>query len=498
VPADQPTLSVDALRDHLTTTVFQTPPDSGDRFGLELELIPLRWSDPPAAADDDARPRHVPLHGGRGGGTPGLLEIVSTFARRRGLKVKSPEGHLTGACPPPLDGDFTFEPGGQPEFSGAPRSTPAAAYHEAANICDDLTEHARRHDIELLTIGFNPWLDTDEIGLNTDAPRYVCMDAVYESIGPYGRRKMRQSATIHVNLDFGGPERWMRRWRAAQLLAPLALATFAYSPVAGGVPTGHRSHRGFVWTRVDPSRCGFPRRFLSEPLGSPVDQYLAFALDARVLMLPAGNGWEAQTRPLTFRDWLAGRHDGRPPTIDDWANHLTTLFPEVRPRGFLELRSADSQARAFWSVPLSWWTALLCDDTALEETLAILDGDAAGLETRYLAAAEHALDDPAIARRAVALYESAGRALARFPCGTFSEEMLRAFAVYGERFTLAHRTPADELLEVLATDPPLRDALAGLNAAWCRAVGSDACTTWAPTAAATPAHERPSSTGETS
>jgi glutamate--cysteine ligase len=277
---------------------------------------------------------------------------------------------------------------------------------------------------------------------------------------------MRQSATVHVNLDLGDDAQARRRWRAAQLLAPIAIATFAHSPYCEGQRSGFQSWRGRVWTETDPTRCGFPRLFLEDVAGDPVEQYLDFALNGRLLMIEVDGTWRAQTTPLTFERWMTDGAGGTYPTLLDWERHLTTLFPEVRPRGFFELRSADCQSRAFWSVPLTWWTALLCDDPTLDSVLARLAGSGGDLPARYLEGARAGVGSDRIRADAQAVYRLAMEALPRFSDGFFSGEMVQAFDAFGERFTLAGRSPAEEILERAPASGLDRATLGAIDKEW--------------------------------
>jgi glutamate--cysteine ligase len=173
---------------------------------------------------------------------------------------------------------------------------------------------------------------------------------------------MRQTAALHLNLDLGlAPP---VRWRAAARLAPLLTAIFANSPQAEGSPTGHRSTRQRQWRALDPSRTGLPATGV-DPCGGDEAihaEYLAFALEAGAFLLgPEG----APARP--FRAWL-----GTGAGLDDWRRHLTTLFPEVRPRGYLELRSVDALPLRWYGAPLALAVGVLYAPDGPEAAIACL------------------------------------------------------------------------------------------------------------------------------
>lgn len=432
------TLDRSTLREHAAQFLFGQTTARHESFGLEIELFPVHWP------DRQLRPHPAPIHRTEHR-TGASLPYLEQFAHAHAISTKLPTGSSS-----PTSGrraSFTFEPGGQVEFSSAPHHTPAAAFQETTCALDALAQCFADHQLHLISLGANPWHRVEEIGLQTEADRYRCMDAVFQSIGEFGRRMMRQTCAIQVNLDFGPPDRMPLRWRGAHLLAPLALATFACSPVVDERVTGNASFRGHIWRYTDRTRCGIPSTFRETPHANPLDQYLDFAMDARLILVRWDTAWEPQIVPLPFRRWMEEGLKGFYPTLDDWTYHLTTLFPEVRPKGHLELRSADTQFRPFWSVPLTWWAALLCDDSALEQVVHMLSPYASKLEERMSTAASRGLSDEILRDRSTAVFRIAADALPRFPADFFSQDMMEAFQAFGERYTMAGRAPADDLLE---------------------------------------------------
>jgi len=441
VPSPSRTLTLEHLRQDADARVFPIRGGTRERYGMEVEFFPFR--------PGPNGPEPVPLGGPAGHGEPdGVIAWVERFAATApGVEVVRP-GDSAGPEGPDFVGCFTFEPGGQVEFSCAPLATPGEAYEHTARVLDGLEVALAEHGVYALSFGANPWHGHDEVPLATDAARYVCMDRLFASVGPFGQQMMRRTAAAHVNLDFGGPIKGPRRWKAAQVLAPIALATFAYSPFENGALSGYRSLRGRSWRKLEPTRTGFPSAFLADPDGRPVEQYLEFALDARVMAVRHPDRWVPQLMPVAFRHWLEGGIDGQYPTLDDWRYHLTTLFPEVRPKGFLELRSADAQARAFRAVPLVWWTALIGDEPSTARVLDRIGHTAPALYDRWDQAAAGGLADPSLGADAKAIWGFATDAVLRAPKGFYTDEMVRAFVRFGERFTLRGRSPADEAADL--------------------------------------------------
>ena len=290
------------------------------RTGLEVEALPVRGEDgrpvQPLPEDD---------------GAPGTLPIIRSVARRRGWFEEE-----TGSGLPrfgiPAGGILSWEPGGQIEFSSPALVHLPTLEAGLADVLLPVAEALEREGIRLLARGVDPRNPPDAARLVLPGERYPRQRAHYDRQGPLGRVMMLQSAALHVNSDLGDDPR--ATWRAANRIAPHLLALFANSPRRCGAGTPHRSQRAALWRSLDPGRTGV---FSTGPEEDPAPAYLRFALDAPCFLL--GDPGEA-SRP--FGTWW---EEGA--SLDDARRHLTTLFPEVRPRGYLELRSTDA-------VPLRW------------------------------------------------------------------------------------------------------------------------------------------------
>ncbi|HEV7887101.1 MAG TPA: glutamate-cysteine ligase family protein [Acidimicrobiales bacterium] len=303
----------------------------------------------------------------------------------------------------------TFEPGGQVELSGPclPSADAAIACMEA-----DLAALAAS-GVGLSAVGMR-----DEPGPRVlDNPRYAAMEAYFDGLGPEGRRMMRDTASLQVNVD-GGDGRWQALHRAGPALA----AAFANSPGGDGCP----SRRLALWDTMDPTRCA--------PVGGTLPGgWVDYAMAARVMFIRvAPSRYVALDGRMTLADWVDGGHPLGFPDADDVAYHLTTLFPPVRPRGWLEVRFLDA-------LPSPWWQAAVAAVCALGGQ----DGsegpggvDVSGLwrEAARVGLALPALGDAAsrCLRDAVDRLEGEGSSQA---------PLVREFA---ERFTWRRRCPADE------------------------------------------------------
>jgi glutamate--cysteine ligase len=200
----------------------------------------------------------------------------------------------------------------------------------------------------------DPYNDVSDVDLQLHRPRYETMTRYFESIGDSGIRMMRQTASIQLCVDPG--DNPLERWALLNQLAPYVTAIFANSRVYNDRLTDHQSYRSHFWRTLDMSRTG---SFLSQ--SEAVDSYFNFALRAGAIMR------FDETRS-SFGDWA---RDGSP-TIDDWDFHLSTLFPEVRPRGYFELRSADAIDAAFLAAPICFVAGLSYDDESAHNAREVL------------------------------------------------------------------------------------------------------------------------------
>lgn len=291
------------------------------RIGAEAELI----------VHDAASRRPAPLHGPG----PALVPFLESFARAHGWTVLAGDIAGDGGAPrlcAPAGGCITLEPGGQLEYATPPHATPRALHEDLERTLRALHEHADGCGLALIAAGIDPLNDVDAAPILLDSPRYTQMAAYFAAIGPAGARMMRQTAAFQVNLDSPAPA---DTFAALNALAPVLVAAFANSPRHAGQDTGCASFRAENWRHVDPTRTGLL------PEGPPHETYALFALQAPAMLLPS------TLRALPYAEhWRLGAR------ADAWRAHLTTLFPEVRPRGYLELRSIDAQPPGALALPL--------------------------------------------------------------------------------------------------------------------------------------------------
>lgn len=353
--------------------------------------------------------------------------------------------------PLPAGGRLTREPGGQVELSSLPATGLADCVRAARADAEVLGRALAADGMVLAGYGLEPYLDPPRV---LEQPRYLAMEAYLDRGGPWGRMMMRATAAVQVNLDAGddsdGPTGYRFRWDLAHRLGPVLVAAFANSPLWLGRPTGRKSTRRAVWARMDPDRTRAP-----EHHGDPRAAWADYALDAPLLCLRRDppDDWNAPPG-LSFRGWLraaGGAARLRPPTLEDLDYHLTTLFPPVRPRGWLELRMIDAQQGQDWVVAAALAATLLDDPgaalAAWEATAPLCpDGAAVPPAAGWDLAARYGPADPVLGKAVRACF---GTALGALADSGAPAELCDAVADFAARYADQGRCPADELLEGL-------------------------------------------------
>ncbi len=263
------------------------------------------------------------------------------------------------------DAAITLEPGGQLELSGAPLETLHQTCEEVNQHLYQVKDVAGEINVGLLGLGFQPKWGRDDTPWMPKG-RYAIMREYMPTRGHLGLDMMLRSCTAQVNLDFASEHDMIKKFRVGLALQPIAVALFANSPFADGKPTGYLSYRSHVWTDTDPDRCGILPFVFDSAMG--FERYMEYALDVPMYFIYR-DGRYINTAGQSFRAFMAGRLPARPgerPTMADWVDHLSTLFPEVRMKRFLEMRGADGGPWHRLCALPAFWTGLLYDDGALD------------------------------------------------------------------------------------------------------------------------------------
>lgn len=340
------------------------------------------------------------------------------------------------ASVPTLPGDsrITVEPGGAVELSGPPTDGPSAA--TAALLADRAVLRAEfeRRGLGLLLLGADPVRPTQRVN---PGPRYQAMETFFAASGSAepGAAMMTSTASVQVNLDAGPRDGWAQRVRLAHALGPTMIAITANSPMLGGRFTGWKSSRQRVWGQLDSARCG---PVLGADGDDPASDWARYALRAPVMLVNTPDAVPV-TNWVPFADWADGRAvlGGRRPSEADLEYHLTTLFPPVRPRRWLEIRYLDSVPDALWPAVVFMLTTLLDDPEAAaiatEATAPVATAwdraAQAGLIDRHLHAAALTCVSAAADRAPAELAESMGRLTrsvqeGRCPADDFADQVV--------------------------------------------------------------------------
>src|SRR5213594_3588032 len=282
---------------------------------------------------DRATGRAAPFSGPRG-----IETVLRTLAERFGWEPKEEEGRTVALVRG--GASITLEPCAQLELSGEQCRTLHCTQRELATHVRELVDVGSELGLAFLGLGMQPVSRLEEIEL-VPKQRYRIMAPYMARVGALGLRMMKQTATVQANIDYADERDAMRKLRVGMGLAPLLNAMFANSSLSDGGLNGYMSFRGHIWTQTDPASCGLLR--LAFRARTTFADYVEWALDVPLYFILRGGTYRTTVTGTPFRRFLADGAAGERATLDDWNLHLTTLFPEVRLKGYIEVRSADSQ-----------------------------------------------------------------------------------------------------------------------------------------------------------
>jgi glutamate--cysteine ligase len=304
-------------------------------------------------------------------GSDGIRALIEGIEKRRGWHPFYDRDLPIGLRNDEVAGGISLEPGGQFELSGSPRRD----MHEAARELDEHLEDCRAVggplNIHFLGLGVTPtWAVADIPAMPKS--RYGIMTPYMEKVGTLGTSMMYRSATVQANLDFSDEADMVRKLRVSVALQPAVTALFANSPFVDGKPSGFLSFRSHIWLNTDARRTGMLPFVFDKHFG--FDRYAEYALDVPMYFV-IRHGEYVNVAGESFRAFLEGKLPQLPgelPRAKDWENHLSTLFPEVRLKQFLEMRGADMGDADHVLALSALWVGLLYDDAALAAASALI------------------------------------------------------------------------------------------------------------------------------
>ncbi len=263
-------------------------------------------------------------------------------------------------------GAVSLEPGGQLELSGAPLDNLHQTCAETGRHLRSMHAAADPLEIGMLGLGYHPTAHRKDISFMPKG-RYKIMSQYMPKVGKLGLDMMLRSCTVQVNLDYTDEADMRRKFRTSLALQPIATALFANSPFKEGAPSGLLSTRAQTWTDTDAARCGVPDCVFDDNFG--YEQWVDYILDVPMYFVHRGDDYR-DVAGHSFRDFMKGTlagFEGQMPSMADFEDHVTTAFPEVRLKQFLEMRGADSGPWSTICALPALWVGLLYDEVALAE-----------------------------------------------------------------------------------------------------------------------------------
>ncbi len=350
--------------------------------------------------------------------------------------------------------NVSLEPGGQLELSGAPLETIHETCDEVNAHLADVKDIADKIGVGFIGLGAAPEWTHDEMPMMPKG-RYKLMDAYMDKVGTSGKVMMRRTCTVQVNLDFASEADMVQKLRVALALQPVANALFGNSPFFEGKPNGVKSWRGWVWDRLDNARTGMLPFVFDD--GFCFESWVDYALDVPMYFVYR-DGQYVDALGQSFRDFLKGELPALPgetPTLSDWADHLTTIFPEARIKKFIEMRGADGGPwRRLCALP-AFWVGLMYEQGPLDAAWDLVKGWDDEMRqalrvaayTDGLAAEVNGVKMLDLARETVALSKAGLKQRARPGAGGLVPDETHFLNALKESVE-SGKAPADELLDL--------------------------------------------------
>lgn len=410
-------------------------PKSAWRIGTEHEKFLFR--------KDSFKP--VAYEGGQGVG-----ELLRLLEEQYDMQPIIEKGLIIGLKSDD-GGSITLEPGGQLELSGAPLESLHETCAETGAHLRQMREITQQLELCMLGVGFQPLWQRRDISWMPKG-RYKIMREYMPKRGQLGLDMMLRSCTVQVNLDYEDERDMVRKFRTSLALQPIATALFANSPFKDGQPSGLKSTRAEAWTDTDPDRCGVPGFVFDDGFGYA--RWVDYILDVPMYFLHRGEDY-LDVSGLSFRDFMAGSlpgFEGQFPSMADFEDHVTTAFPEVRLKGYLEMRGADGGSWGNICALPALWVGLLYDDGALDAAESLIKGiTASDVEAARMAVAKDGLQAEMAGR---SVHKIAHEVLEIAEAGLKSRKLLdskgedeRKYLAPLQEIVKSGKTYADEMLD---------------------------------------------------
>ena len=298
-------------------------------------------------------------------GENGVGALLDALRLELGGEAMMEGGNIIGVKTPD-GGSLTLEPGGQFELSGAPLENLHQTCREAGSHLKTMRRVCDKMGLGMLGVGHDPLWRREDISWMPKG-RYKIMREHMPKVGSLGLDMMLRTSTIQVNLDYQSEADMAKKFKTSLALQPVATAIFANSPFVESKPSGFLTRRAHIWSDTDPARCGVPECVFDDNFG--YQQWVDYILDVPMYFIYRGGTYH-NVAGLSFRDFMDGTlqgFEGQRPTIDDWENHVSTAFPEVRLKQYLEMRGADGGAWNMICALPALWVGALYDDEACEQ-----------------------------------------------------------------------------------------------------------------------------------
>ena len=338
--------------------LFHSGEKTADRFGVgvEYERLPV------------SRVTGLAIPYAAASGSPSIEMFLERMVSERGWRDQREHGRIIAL---EKNGTHvTLEPGAQVELSGKVHTGLDAVRDELAGFIHEADDLAASMEIAFLGVGYHPFTDFTDIGW-VPKGRYAIMGPYLATRGHLSHGMMKATAGCQINLDFADEEDAMEKLRVAMGVSSVVTALCANSPMSRGQANGFLSKRSHIWLHTDPDRSGL-LPFALQP-GARYADYVAYALDVPMMFVVRDGTWVDMTG-RTFRGFLDGNTDGLTPLLSDWEMHLTTLFPEVRLKAYVEVRGSDSAPPDLILAQTALWMGLLYDEKARRDAWALVGG----------------------------------------------------------------------------------------------------------------------------